>query len=290
MIIPTRNRAELLNDLLESLSKLDASRMSWEILVIDNGSTDKTEEICLHHQNRLPVPLRYIKEPLPGLHRARNRGAKEAHGDILAYLDDDMTVAPTWLSGAQLILDNQADVVTGKILPRWHGKLPEWASVIYDGTNSGHWGLFDHGDQIQPISPDQVAGGNCFIPKKLISRYKGFHPDGMPEENIHLRGDGETGLFRRLAAEGYRTIYSPHALVYHIMTPEKLTLEYIQARAFRQGISDSYSEVRQAKGVTNVIHTIINDAYLEGKIFHRRKVLEDKELLSWVLQDHYLDE
>jgi glycosyltransferase involved in cell wall biosynthesis len=291
VIIPTRNRADLLPDLLGSLREQNGIDFDWEIVLVDNGSSDNTEKVWSHYATSFPVPLRYVSESVPGLHRGRNRGAKEAQGKILAYLDDDMVVGTDWLhQGCGPIRRSEADVVIGKILPLWQGELPAWTHEVYDGKVSGYWGLLDLGDERKTIGSELAAGGNCFINKELVTALRGFHPDGMPDHLIRYRGDGETGFFRRAQDLGHIFMYEPKAVVHHKITEQKLAFEYILNRAFRQGISDSFSTIRKNGKMGTPIHTRIDNAYKRGMIFLREKILEDASLLEWILSNDYFDD
>ncbi|MBF0398847.1 MAG: glycosyltransferase, partial [Desulfobacterales bacterium] len=250
--------------------------------------TDATRQVYEQLLPLFPVPLKYLFEPVPGLHNGRNTGAKEAKGSILAYLDDDMTVSEHWIRGVELIRQNQADAVAGKILPIWEGSIPEWAYIIYDGKISGHWGLLDLGKEMQIVKPDMIPGGNSFIKRQIVIDLKGFNPDGMPSELIKYRGDGETGFYNRFKAMNYVCMYDPIAVAHHMITKEKLTLEYICERSFRQGISASYSEIRKAGKLSDPIFLKINDAYKKGMIYHREEVIKDPSLLEWIIKDNYL--
>src|SRR5712691_696604 len=98
LILCTHNRCESLARGLNSAAALTLpDSVPWEVLVVDNNSNDQTrkvvEEFC--HQN--PGRFRYLFEPQPGLSYARNAGIREARGDIIAFMDDDVIVEPTWL-------------------------------------------------------------------------------------------------------------------------------------------------------------------------------------------------
>ena len=73
----------------------------------------------------------------------------------------------------------------------------------------------------------------------------GFHPDGMPKELIRFRGDGETHVSRHVAESGLECVFHPGASVHHKVTPERMTYAYFRQRGFNQGVSDSYTQLRQ---------------------------------------------
>ena len=289
VVIPTRNRADRLERLLKSLKRQQRVDFQWEVLVMDNGSSDHTVDVIQAFMPGFPVPLRRIYDDIPGLHRGRNGGAMNANGTIVGFLDDDMEVDGHWIQGARLIRDGTVRAVAGKILPVFEADVPDWAKVIYDGKTCGYWGLLDLGDAPCPVNADQIPGGNCFVDRQTVMEIKGFHPDGMPDSHARFRGDGETGFYRIFEKMGYAARYDPIALAYHAVPAARMTLAYIQERAFRQGISDSYSEIRSEGGLRDPLYHLINDAYLKGKLFHREEVRKDPDLLQWILRDNYLD-
>ena len=287
VIIPTRNRAKYLKQLLLSLKKQDSVTFQWEVIVINNASTDRTKQMVQSLIKKYPVPLRCIYERRPGLHNGRNRGAIEARGKILGYLDDDMILSESWLKGIRLIEQKKADAVAGRIFPLWLGAIPPWADYIYDGKVSGYWALLDLGKRRKGIKSRLVPGCNYFIKRNLVKKLNGFHPDSMPAKRLKYRGDGETGFFKKFELSGYKAMYDPVATAYHIVDKTKLSLDYICQRAFRQGISQSFMEVREMGGIKDKYRMMIKDAALKGKLFHRESVLKDKKLLNWVLKDNY---
>ncbi|MCX5829831.1 MAG: glycosyltransferase [Deltaproteobacteria bacterium] len=249
VIIPTRNRAQRIGDLLDSLAVQNPVPFRWEVLVIDNGSTDQTSQIVHQKMSELPIKIRYIHEPRLGLHHGRHRGANEAEGSFVGYLDDDMVLAPTWIQGVDMVASDKAVAVVGRILPKWEAKPPEWLLKMASNGVFGYLGLLDLGGEKKPIDPMLVFGGNCFLPKKIVFSLGGFHPDGVPTEHLRWRGDGETALMSRFKKAGYRAYYDPCATAYHIIPASRLTIEYICNRAYNQGISRSFSDIRHNGGL-----------------------------------------
>jgi len=328
VIIPTRNRADYLEDALESILVQTLKPEFYEVIVIDNGSVDNTrgivDKLNLQHENR----IKYIFEEEPGLHVGRHRGAKEAKGEILVYADDDIIASQEWLSAIQnAFKDPEVVLVGGKILPKWEGQIPEWINLFKSkvewGWTIGYLSLLDFGDETKIISPGYVYGCNYSIRKTVLFECGGFHPDGMPQELIQYRGDGETALSRVIKGRGYKSLYEPKASVFHWVPSERLSVDYFCRRAFNQGISDSYTEIRAKYGLSNIFsqpsnqtpfpiwknikkmirfflfwksnkashkHPIVrrvNKAYAEGKSFHRKKAEQDPELLKYILKENY---
>jgi glucosyl-dolichyl phosphate glucuronosyltransferase len=242
VIIPTRNHAQFVSDLLDTLAVQAAVHFRWEVMVIDNGSTDQTAQITKEKISTLPIEIRYIYEPRPGLHNGRHRGALEARGRYLAYLDDDVLLTPTWIQGSEKLASGQADAVVGRILPKWETRPPAWLTTLT--RVPGYLSLLDMGQRGIYIDPRYVYGDNFFIPAKVVLDLKGFHPDSMPIDLLRYRGDGEYALMMKFKKAGLKAWYEPIATVYHRVPRERMRLDYLCKRAYAQGISDSFTEIR----------------------------------------------
>jgi hypothetical protein len=246
VVIPTRNRAASLEALLRSLAAVGLAGPSFEVVVVNNNSTDQTDQVARHYVNRGGLRVRYVCETEPGLHAGRHRGADEAAGSVLAYLDDDTIVDSAWLRGAEPILAGEADAVVSRILPSWESPPPAWLLELASSGVYGPLTLLDLGAERVDVDPMLVWGASFFIRADLVSTLGGFHPDSMPRELLRFRGDGESGLMRKFQAAGLRAVYEPESIVHHCVPPERMTVEYLRERYFRQGISDSYTSLREA--------------------------------------------
>jgi glycosyltransferase involved in cell wall biosynthesis len=127
VVICTWNRAQSLRVALSSLTRLvDPAGANWEVVVVDNNSTDDTRAAVEEHRDALPV--RYVFEPRQGLSHARNRAVQEAGGDLIIFTDDDVRVDPRWLaeyaSAAQQY--PEAAFFGGTIDLRFPGTPPRW--------------------------------------------------------------------------------------------------------------------------------------------------------------------
>src|SRR5712692_10838040 len=98
VIVCTFNRCATLAKALESLAASTLERsVDWEVLVVDNNSSDQTREVVEHFRNHDPSRFTYLFEPQPGKSHALNAAIRHAKGEILAFMDDDVTVEPNWL-------------------------------------------------------------------------------------------------------------------------------------------------------------------------------------------------
>ena len=155
IVICTYNRCGLLVRALESLENQEAADVRYEVLVVDNNSSDETRNITQRFVEKKPGRFRYVFEPKQGLSYARNAGIAKARAENIAFTDDDVRVASNWVSrikagfGAEPI----ADFLGGKVLPDWGCTPPEWLT-------REHWAplaLVDYGDQ-----PFYVDSGRPF--------------------------------------------------------------------------------------------------------------------------------
>jgi glycosyltransferase involved in cell wall biosynthesis len=329
VIIPTRNRSKVLFGALESIATQTCDSTLFEVIVVDNGSTDSTRDIVDLFVGKIQN-LRYYYEKSPGLHVGRHRGLEQAKGDILVYADDDIEAFPTWLEGiAEAFEDKNVMLVGGKNLPKFEADPPDWIMNMWlnvhpEGNILGYLSLLDLGDSIKEINPCYVFGCNFSIRKSVLSEAGGFHPDAMPRELIRYRGDGESYVSRYILDHEYKTLYHPKASIFHMVPKARLSEDYFLHRAFIQGISDSYTQLRKNGGPDRTllhflkkwnwrfsIHkakmflrsSIQNKSLTEndfitlrlskvnwrGYLYHQNEVRKDQELLKWVMKKDYLD-
>lgn len=252
IIIPTRNRAAYLADTLSSLEAVSAS-IPAEIIVVDNGSTDMTREVVSRFSRTSSLPVRYAYEPTPGLHVGRNLGAQLAQGEILAYLDDDVFVDPGWLEGIQDACVKYPDwaLLGGPCVPHWEAAPPDWITALRQPSSDGGWvlsqlSLLDLGYQALALcSPWHIYGCNFIIKKHVLFAAGGFHPDGMPDNLLRYRGDGESYISQYVIDNGLLSLYHPSCKICHRVPAKRLTHDYIEYVAVRNIYSQAYADCRK---------------------------------------------
>jgi hypothetical protein len=273
--------------------------------------------------------LRYIVEPSPGLHNGRHRGMREANGEILAYIDDDVEVGPRWIASlACAFRDQSVALVGGNNRPRFDRSPPAWLKRLWEqpspcgeGRAIPYLSVVELPGEVRDIAPSLVWGCNFCIRKSALAEAGGFHPDAMPDELVRFRGDGEMPVGRHVVASGRRCLFHPGASVEHLVPAARMTPVYFRKRAFLQGISDSYTQLRQrqlsagatpapnrpesvpeplgrlrlATRLTRVgwqlarLGKQVQDGYLEGFRYHRSMFESDAQTRAWVLRRNYLD-
>lgn len=307
IIIPSRNRAKVLEKALESIVSQTLSRFFFEVIVIDNGSTDDTKIVVDSFVGKIEN-LVYIYDENPGLHIGRHRGLLAAKSDILVYGDDDIETLPTWLEGIlESFEDESVALVGGKNMPNFESTPPSWILEMWErGGNQkvlGYLSILDFGDEIQAINPNYVFGCNFSIRKDVLLEAGGFHPDGMPQEIIKYRGDGENYVSKFVMDNGYKTIYNPKASVYHFVSNDRMTKKYFAQRSFNQGISDSYTDIRngQRRNFFKIKLKFFIKKYLLGKDieideqfiigyeYHKNEAKKNGQLMEWIKRESYIN-
>jgi len=197
VIVPTYNRADIIVRCLDSLVTQDYHPDDFEIIVVDNNSSDNTREVVQKYIETYPgISIQYILESRQGLVYARHAGAKLAKYEILSFTDDDGILSPIWLKEVARVFSMNSEVaaVAGKILIRWDMPPPEWV-ILYEGL----LGRLDYGEEIIIKKGLYINGGNFNIKKNVLNEVGGFNPDQIGD---WLIGDGESGLCRKLHEKG----------------------------------------------------------------------------------------
>lgn len=238
VIVCTHNRAATLARTLQSLVLQNLDPSQYEIIVVDNASTDDTRTMVRELTTRVPN-LRYAPEPRLGLSHARNTGIKRASGGIIAFLDDDAEAERDWLHELLLTFHHVKPLpscVGGKVTPTWEAMKPEW---LPDCLVS-YLGVIDWGDIPHWISlpKEYVAGVNMAFLKSDLVDQGGFNPS-LGRIGDSLLSNEEILLLYNLQKEGKGIYYQPKACVRHLVSESRLTRSYFLRRAYWQGISDS---------------------------------------------------
>ena len=282
--MPTRDRAERLGLALRSLARQTLPLSNFEVVVVDNGSVDKTKAVVAEFENVF-LSIRYIYEPSPGLHVGRHQGCRQAKGDILVFIDDDVEAFPTLLSSiAAGFEDSAVALVGGKCLPKYDGPVPDWISAMWARNSQGeqilgYLSLIDLGERPRLIDPLHVFGCNFSIRRSILLEAGGFHPDGMPQTLMHFRGDGESYVSRYIAAKGYKAFYHPEASVYHHVPGSRMTIEYFYQRAYNEGISSSFGRIRAEHGLDSDVNTSIASAQTSRSVWSRISRKNTREII-----------
>jgi len=229
VVICTRDRTDDLAECLATLDQQDYHR--YEILVVDNApSTRATEDLMKRRYGNEPH-IRYVREDLPGLSNARNRGLAEARGDIIAYTDDDVLLDRSWLSELVNGFSVTEDVacVTGLVVPL---ELETQAQLWFEefggyckGFRTRIFDLDGHRPK-NPLFPYAIAmvgtGSNMAFTKRALIALGGFDPT-LGTGTRALGGEDLAAFFQTMT-EGYKLVYTPAAFMRHKHRPEYASL------------------------------------------------------------------
>jgi glycosyltransferase involved in cell wall biosynthesis len=230
VIVCTYNRCQSLALALNSVaSSALPDSAEWEILVVDNNSNDQTREVVDDLIRRHPGRFRYLFEPRQGKSHALNLGIRESLGDVVAFMDDDVTVAPTWLQNLTGSLYNGDWAGSGgRTLPTQPYALPRW--ITFDGPyelGGAVAALFDIGDVPRQLDRPPY-GTNMAFQKRMFDKHGLFAVNLGPRPDSQIRGE-DTEFGRRLLAAGERLRYEPSAVVYHPILDSRTRKDYLLA-------------------------------------------------------------
>jgi len=325
VVLPTRDRAALLADCLMSLTRQTIPADAFEVLVVDNGSTDDTLHVVRNFSSCLA--LRCVAAPEPGLHIGRHAGMREARTDLLVFGDDDIVADPGWLASIDAAFRDAAVVLVGGNNhplfevppPAW--LLRWWERPVSGGRALGQLSILDLGEGEFDIDPRMVWGCNFSVRRAVLEQVGGFHPDGVPHDRLRYRGDGETAVSEAIHRRGLRARFHSGASVKHRVSATRMTVSYFEKRSHAQGVSDSYSDLRRHGGRCPLRVRLLRrlgahaaalkamigageddggralrqvrwrclSGYLAGYAYHQREVARDLALRDWVLKENYLE-
>lgn len=240
VVVCTRNRGDSLRRTCASVLQLREPPGGWELLIIDNGSTEpKTHETIDSVVACAPNRVRAVFEQRLGLSHARNRAALAASGEILAFLDDDATPDPNWLLAlADAFDDSNADIVGGRVYLRLSQPPPAWMREFHHVYLSA----FDLGDRPLWLRYDSYPRGtNLALRRGVLSRCGGFS-GALGRKGTTLLSGEEIELCVRAERAGARILYSPDAVVHHHVHSERLKTVWLGRRLASQGRSEALIE------------------------------------------------
>jgi glucosyl-dolichyl phosphate glucuronosyltransferase len=235
-VICTHNRARYLPQAIDSLLAQDLSTSAYEVVVVDNRSTDATCQIVAGYGKR----VRYVHEPELGLAHARNTGWRSALGRWVALLDDDAIADPSWLRVIVEVFETvrpEPGCVGGPVNAIWEAPRPRWLSnellkslAIIRWTDAAH--------AIANLSREWLAGVNLAIPRIVLEEVGGFVA-GLDRTGTRLLSSGDVFLQRQIMATGRAAWYDPRVNVRHHIPAARLHPQWFRQRYYAQGLSDT---------------------------------------------------
>jgi hypothetical protein len=226
----------MLRDALQSLADLEtADCFSYEVLVVDNASTDHTLAVVEQVRSTSAAEIRYVHEPKKGIATARNRGLREAAGQWIAFFDDDQLADPRWLCelytyATEYSLRAAGGPVHLQLPAGCHRKLHGYLRMLLGESRLGSE-PFAYSLKVSP------GTGNLMLHRTVFDQVGAF------DESFAVRAE-DTDLFCRIWRAGIETWYVPSALVHHVTPPARLESDYLQRLSTFMGSSVAERECK----------------------------------------------
>ena len=236
VIICTYNRAEVLQETLKSWLLIESGEHNVELIIVDNNSTDHTQQVIESFRPACSGQSRYVCETNVGLSYARNRGIAEALGDIIAFVDDDVYFDKGWLKELLKAFNDNPEIscVGGKSIPIFDADKPDWITEdmlkTYGSTGSGE-------QEKLMVFPEHPYGLNMAFQKTVFNQVGKFNTDLGRIKNSLLSNE-EKDIFYRINEAGLKVFYSPTAILYHRIPADRTDKSWILKRQYWQAISD----------------------------------------------------
>lgn len=237
VVVATHNRVQHLAQALASLTRQTLSSEKYEVLVIDNASTDDTAAIVVRLSSQFPF-VKYIYESVPSANIARNIGWRQATGQYVAFMDDDAIASPDWL---ETIIRSFATtnplpgIVGGRVIPIWEHPKPNWIQ----GKMLTALSVVDYGEKPKILNDKEYFFSvNMTFQKKLLEQFGGFDV-ALGRIGKTLTSNDEILIAKKIRDAGHTFYYHPQASVQHFIPAGRLRMPWFIKRYFSQGYSDA---------------------------------------------------
>ena len=259
VVVCTRNRAKHLPQMLETLRHLVAPGISWEVVFVDNGSTDATAQILKEFCDGFAGSARLIHEIKPGLSLARNQGWKASRGDLICFTDDDCYPNPDWLVMAKRILDDgETSYVGGRVLLYDQNDAPVTIQTLEETI------VFRKNMHIES---GYIMGANFSCKKTVLEATGGF--DERLGAGTSMRSGEDTDLLVRASLLGFEGRYDPRVVVYHHHRRQHQT----EVKKLNSG----YAYGRGALSMKTILESKAKTLYLKNWYWRMRILLRERK-------------
>ena len=238
VIICTYNRAKYIGNLLASLAANNLPYSEYEIVLVDNNCTDNTRDICgdFARANKA-VNFRYCHEHEQGLSAARNKGIREAKGDVLVYVDDDALVDKWYLQTIRdyMCKNKQIMAVGGPIIPQYETVKPAWMTRYTEELLGGY--LY-FGDKVRSFPRGRYPGGGNAAYRAVVFEKTGLFNTALGRKGDSLMGAEEKDIFDKMDALNMKYMYLPKMILHHLIPQKKLEQDYFDRLTLQIGRSE----------------------------------------------------
>lgn len=285
ILIPTYKRAHYLQQTLAAIAHLDYPLAAVETLIVDNNSPDHTRTVVTAFADAHPkLCIRYSFEPQQGVSYARNRGVREAQGEVICFLDDDSPPDPAWLSAILApFSEPTVGCVGGPAELDYQGQArPAWLEGDLQGLLSGFALPYS---TITPVTRWEQFPYSCnmAVRRHLLAALGGFRTDLDRIGNQALAA-GDTELCQRIFRAGWQVLYNPAAKVRHIVAPERLTFDHIYR--IGRGLAASHIVLTADPQPRTVLRWLASDGWYATRMFVRLMIAVARRKRLWI--DDYI--
>ncbi len=223
--------------------EMEAPNLDWELLIVDNNSTDDTLQLARGLEKANPERVRVMVEKEVGLSATRNAGIRAARGRILAFLDDDAFPAKDWVSGiAEALAHPRVLCAGGPVEPLFQGELPDWM----DDRFLPYLTVWDKGPEILPLTYNEYPrGANIAYRAEAFERFGPFSPH-LGRKGRSLTSCEEIEHCLRIERGGGQIVYTPAARIRHWVDASRITPEWMVNRFAAQGRSEAIIHYQHA--------------------------------------------
>lgn len=236
IVVCTYNRATSLRLTLDALdAQLTPADFEWELVVVDNNSTDATPAVVDDFAATARVRVRTIFVAEQGLSHARNAGVAHSEGHIVGFTDDDVHPAPDWVARIAAVMHERgADIIGGRILAAWRQSPPPW--LEHRSSLHGALAIMEHMTPVHVLNPHAtpgIWGANMAFRREVFDKVGLFDTRrGLVGTTLH-RGE-EIDLVTRALAAGYRAVYDPSVVVSHRIGADRMRVGYLSRLYFQR--------------------------------------------------------
>jgi len=233
VVICTYNRSHNLKGVLKSLSEqIMPKELQWEIIIVDNNSTDETKSVVEGFKAFSGLRINYFFEPKQGKSYALNTGIQKAQGDIIAFTDDDIMVPTNWV---EAIYSSFKKYCCDGLCGRIHIKLPQRIPPWLTKELWGFLGYLNYGDEPFFITEEAIFGGNVVYTRAVIER-TGMFDVNRGRSADKLLGGEDVEYGERVVRQGNRVLYQPDLQVYHVIPSSKIRRRYFLKLHYYEGL------------------------------------------------------
>ncbi|MBS1783158.1 MAG: glycosyltransferase family 2 protein [Bacteroidetes bacterium] len=233
-VICSYNRSKFIIKAIESIFSQDFDSKLFEVIVVDNNSTDETLNLLAQFKASHPnYNFRFVSETQQGVAFARTRCAIEASGAIVSYLDDDSIARPGWLKNTVEFYERNPNVwsIGGKITPYFLTPIPDWYSKYFFGLV----GRFDQGDEVKQLKKQRYPCGANMSFRKEVFEEIGYFNSALGRKGSGLLATEEKDIYIRILMYGKKVYYLPTVEVLHAVEGNKFNINYVHRHSMGIG-------------------------------------------------------